>query len=132
MPVALISRVFGFCLLLIAVALAGCGETRQAMVATANVHASRAAAEILQAGGNAADAAIAAQLVLGLVEPQSSGLGGGAFLLHWDGDNITAWDGRETAPAAAGPNLFIGADGKPLDFEAAATGGRPVGVPGVV
>ncbi|HUF45811.1 MAG TPA: gamma-glutamyltransferase, partial [Aestuariivirgaceae bacterium] len=104
------------------------------MVATANEHASAAAAEILQAGGSAADAAIAAQLVLGLVEPQSSGLGGGAFLLHWEAANetLTAWDGRETAPAAAGPGLFLGPDGTPLAFHAAATGGRAVGVPGIV
>lgn len=120
------------CLIVAVVLLAGCGERREAMVATANIHASRAAFEILKEGGSAADAAIAAQLVLGLVEPQSSGLGGGAFLLFWDAAErrITAWDGRETAPRAAGPDLFLGPDGKPMAFEAAAIGGRAVGVPG--
>jgi gamma-glutamyltranspeptidase / glutathione hydrolase len=129
------TRKLHLCVLLAAAMLvAACGEARQAMVATANEHASRAAAEILEAGGSAADAAIAAQLVLGLVEPQSSGLGGGAFVLHWDAANgtLTAWDGRETAPAAAGPDLFLGPDGMPLDFHGAATGGRAVGVPGLV
>jgi gamma-glutamyltranspeptidase / glutathione hydrolase len=129
------TRRMHLCLLLaVAVLVAACGERRQAMVATANEHASAAAAEILAAGGSAADAAVAAQLVLGLVEPQSSGLGGGAFLLHWDAAarSLTAWDGREAAPAAAGPDLFLGPDGEPLAFHAAATGGRAVGVPGLV
>ena len=74
------------------------------MVVTANAHATDAAAEILQLGGNALDAAITAQWVLNLVEPQSSGLGGGGFLLHWDAGRkqISAWDGRETAPRATG------------------------------
>jgi gamma-glutamyltranspeptidase / glutathione hydrolase len=113
--------------------LAGCGELRQAMVSTANEHASAAAAEILAAGGNAADAAIAAQLVLGLVEPQSSGLGGGAFALHWDAgeEALTAWDGRETAPVAAPADLFSDIESA-ASFHAAATGGRAVGVPGIV
>jgi gamma-glutamyltranspeptidase / glutathione hydrolase len=121
-------------LLALGLLVAACGEQRQAMVATANEHASAAAAEILKAGGSAADAAIAAQLVLGLVEPQSSGIGGGAFALHWNQANetLTAWDGRETAPAAAGPDLFLGPDNTPMAFHAAATGGRAVGVPGVV
>jgi gamma-glutamyltranspeptidase / glutathione hydrolase len=121
-------------LLALGLLVAACGESRPAMVSTANEHASAAAAEILQAGGSAADAAIAAQLVLGLVEPQSSGLGGGAFMLHWNAATrtLTAWDGRETAPAAAGPDLFLGPDGEPLAFHAAATGGRAVGVPGLV
>jgi gamma-glutamyltranspeptidase / glutathione hydrolase len=120
-------------LLALGLLLAACGEQRQAMVSTANEHASAAAAEILQAGGSAADAAIAAQLVLGLVEPQSSGIGGGAFALHWDaGDGaLTAWDGRETAPVAAPADLFLGIDSA-ATFHAAATGGRAVGVPGIV
>ncbi len=106
----------------------------RAMVATANPHASRAAMSILDRGGSALDAAIAAQAVLTLVEPQSSGIGGGAFLMHWDarGKRVAAWDGRETAPAAADERLFIGADGKPLAFFDAVVGGRSVGVPGVL
>ena len=105
-----------------------------AMVATANPHASRAAIEILKKGGSAVDAAIAAQLVLGLTEPQSSGIGGGAFMVHWQHNarTITAFDGRETAPAAATPGLFMGANGKPLKWRDANYGGRAVGVPGTV
>jgi gamma-glutamyltranspeptidase / glutathione hydrolase len=120
-------------LLALGLVLAGCGEPRQAMVSTANEHASAAAAEILEAGGSAADAAIAAQLVLGLVEPQSSGIGGGAFALHWDAGEktLTAWDGRETAPVAAPGDLFSDIDSA-ASFHAAATGGRAVGVPGIV
>lgn len=103
------------------------------MAVTANPLATDAAVEILRAGGTAADAAIAAQLVLNLVEPQSSGLGGGAFLLYHDAkeNRLRAYDGRETAPAAARPERFLGADGKPLPFIEAAVGGRSVGVPGL-
>jgi gamma-glutamyltranspeptidase/glutathione hydrolase len=88
---------------------------------------------ILRAGGSALDAAIAVQLVLGLVEPQSSGLGGGALLLHWDAaaHRVSAWDGRETAPATATPELFL-REGRPMAFHEAAVGGRAVGVPGVL
>jgi gamma-glutamyltranspeptidase / glutathione hydrolase len=105
-----------------------------AMVATANPHASRAAMQMLERGGSAVDAAVAAQMVLTLVEPQSSGIGGGAFLLHWDAQarRAVAWDGRETAPAAADERLFVGADGKPLPFFDAVVGGRSVGTPGAV
>ena len=104
------------------------------MVSTANPHATAAAIEILNEGGNALDAAIAAQMVLGLVEPQSSGLGGGLFLLYWDKakKKLTAWDGREKAPAKAGPDLFLDASGEPLSWWNASIGGRPVGVPGAV
>ena len=104
------------------------------MVVTANPDASAAALDILRRGGSAVDAAIAAQAVLTLVEPQSSGIGGGAFLLHWDrpGEKLTAWDGREAAPKTAHADLFLDADGKPVDFDVAALGGRPVGVPGVL
>jgi len=104
------------------------------MVVTANPLASRAALTVLARGGSAVDAAIAAQMVLGLVEPQSSGLGGGAFLLHFDAGtrHVGAWDGRETAPAAATEALFAGPDGKPLAFFDAVVGGRSVGVPGVL
>ena len=101
-------------------------------VATANPLASEAGAAMLRAGGAAIDAAIAVQMVLGVVEPQSSGIGGGAFLLHHDGRRTVAFDGRETAPAAAGEDLFLLADGKPLSFHQAVIGGRAVGVPGTV
>ncbi|MBA4095385.1 MAG: gamma-glutamyltransferase [Rhodospirillum sp.] len=107
---------------------------RHFMVATADPAASEAALAILRQGGSAVDAAIAAQAVLGLVEPQSSGIGGGAFLLHWDGvtRKLSALDGRETAPKNARPDLFLDADGKPVDFIDAALSGRSVGVPGVL
>lgn len=101
-------------------------------VAAANPLATAAGLQVLQAGGSAVDAAVAVQMVLTLVEPQSSGIGGGAFLLHWDGHRVQAWDGRETAPAAADERLFLGADGKPVPFAQAMVGGRAVGVPGVV
>jgi gamma-glutamyltranspeptidase/glutathione hydrolase len=104
------------------------------MVAAANPHAARAGVEMLRAGGSAVDAAIAAQMVLTLVEPQSSGIGGGAFLLHWDeaAKRIRAYDGRETAPAAARPDRFLRPDGTPLSFPEAIASGRSVGVPGVL
>jgi gamma-glutamyltranspeptidase/glutathione hydrolase len=104
---------------------------RQA-VAAANPLATEAGARILRAGGSAVDAAIAVQMVLTLVEPQSSGIGGGAFLLHHDGRRIQAFDGRETAPAAATEQLFLDPEGKPLPFMEAVTSGRSVGVPGAV
>lgn len=106
---------------------------RQEMIATANPHASHAGMQMLARGGSAVDAVIAAQLVLGLVEPQSSGLGGGAFLLIHDArrKRLIAYDGRETAPASAQPDRFL-KDGRPLDFHDAVVGGRAVGVPGVV
>ncbi|HCL85314.1 MAG TPA: gamma-glutamyltransferase [Comamonadaceae bacterium] len=94
--------------------------------------ATKAGCDVLRAGGSAVDAAVAVQAVLGLVEPQSSGVGGGAFLLHAAGDKVDAWDGRETAPATATENLFIGEGGKPLPFHDAVVGGRSVGVPGAV
>ncbi|GAB5507254.1 MAG: gamma-glutamyltransferase [Rhizobiaceae bacterium] len=104
------------------------------MVAAAHPLASQAGADILRAGGSAADALVAVQTVLGLVEPQSSGLGGGAFLVWYDAatGTVTTIDGRETAPAAATPELFLGADGEPLGFFEAVVGGRSVGTPGVV
>lgn len=106
---------------------------RQMMVVTAHPEATKAAYTMLDKGGNAIDAAIAAQLVLGLVEPQSSGLGGGAFALYFDAQSkkIISFDGRETAPQDAGEYLFIDQDGKPMKFFDAALGGRAVGVPGV-
>lgn len=106
--------------------------TNRYAVAAANPLATEAGRQILAAGGSALDAAIAVQMVLTLVEPQSSGIGGGAFLMHWDGRTVQAFDGRETAPAEADARLFLGADGKPLAFDDAAVGGRSVGVPGTV
>lgn len=101
-------------------------------VAAANPLAAEVGQSILAAGGNALDAAIATQLVLNLVEPQSSGIGGGAFLLSWQDSELIAWDGRETAPAAATPNLFLDEKGKPLPFMTAVTSGKSVGVPGLL
>ena len=106
---------------------------KQHMVSAANPYAAEAGLEVLRAGGSAVDAAIAVQLVLNLVEPQSSGIGGGAFLLHWDAatSSLKAYDGRETAPASAGPDRFL-VDGKPMPFIKAARSGLSVGVPGLV
>jgi gamma-glutamyltranspeptidase / glutathione hydrolase len=113
--------------------------TQKFAVAAANPLATQAGFEILKAGGSAVDAAIAVQMVLGLVEPQSSGIGGGAFLLHSTtngGPNaslqVQAFDGRETAPAAATEDLLLNAEGKPLAFHEAVVGGRSVGTPGVL
>jgi gamma-glutamyltranspeptidase/glutathione hydrolase len=103
-------------------------------VAAAHPHAVEAGLDVLRAGGSAADAAVAVQAMLGLVEPQSSGIGGGAFLLHYDAQTgrITAFDGREAAPAAATPGLFLAEDGEPLARREAVTSGRSTGVPGVI
>jgi gamma-glutamyltranspeptidase/glutathione hydrolase len=122
-----------------AVALPWAGPARTAatattyMVAAANPLAVEAGLEMLRAGGSAADAAIAVQLVLNLVEPQSSGIGGGAFALHWAASTrrLRSYDGRETAPAAATPDRFLD-DGQPLRFDDAVFGGLSVGVPGTV
>lgn len=103
-----------------------------AMVVTANPHATAAALAMLRKGGSAMDAAIAAQAVLGLVEPQSSGFGGGAFLLYHDGKSLISIDGRETAPANARDNRFLDGNGRPMDFHAAVRSGLGVGVPGVL
>ena len=105
--------------------------TKKFAVAAANPLATDAGYQILKAGGSAVDAAIAVQMVLSLVEPQSSGIGGGAFLLHHDGKATEAFDGRETAPAGVDENLFM-QDGKPLAFFDGVVGGRSVGVPGTV
>ncbi|MDB5853769.1 MAG: ggt [Herminiimonas sp.] len=105
---------------------------RQDMVAAANPLATHAGREILAAGGSAVDAAIAMQMVLGLVEPQSSGIGGGGFLLHFDGKGVQVFDGRETAPASATEKLFQTEDGKAMRFFDRVVGGRAVGVPGVL
>ena len=106
--------------------------TSKFAVAAANPLATDAGYQILKAGGSAVDAAIAVQMVLGLVEPQSSGIGGGAFLMHFNGKDVEAFDGRETTPAGATERLFLGADGKPMPFIEAVVGGRSVGVPGTV
>ena len=102
------------------------------MVVAAHPLASQAGADVLAAGGTAADAMVAVQAVLGLVEPQSSGLGGGAFLVWYDAASgqVTTLDGRETAPLAATPRLFQDATGEPLKFFEAVVGGRSVGTPG--
>ena len=107
-------------------------QAAQYMVVAAHPLAAQAGAEVLAQGGTAADAMVAVQAVLGLVEPQSSGLGGGAFLLWFDAASgqITTLDGRETAPLAATPRLFQHPDGTPMGFFDAVVGGRSVGVPG--
>jgi gamma-glutamyltranspeptidase/glutathione hydrolase len=103
------------------------------MVAAANALAVDAGIELLRAGGSAADAAIGVQLVLNLVEPQSSGLGGGAFALHWHAGTgrLETYDGREAAPAAGRPDRFL-ADGHPIKLSEAILGGVSVGVPGTL
>ena len=104
------------------------------MVAAANPLAVQAGVDILGAGGTAVDAAVAIQMVLNLVEPQSSGIGGGAFMMTFNAANaaVEMYDGRETAPATATGTLFIGANGQPLAFTTAVIGGRSVGTPGVL
>src|SRR5688500_9841660 len=107
--------------------------TKKVMVAAAHPFAAEAGAEVLKRGGSAMDAAVAVQMMLGLVEPESSGIGGGAFLLYWSqGEKkLRSYDGRESAPAAARPDRFL-KEGKPMGFMEAAVGGRSVGVPGVL
>ncbi|MDA4846468.1 gamma-glutamyltransferase [Hoeflea poritis] len=109
-------------------------STGSFMVASANPHATRAGRDVLAAGGNAIDAMVAVQFVLGLVEPQSSGIGGGAFLVYFDSaeGRLTTYDGRETAPRSATPTLFLDANGEPLKFFDAVVGGRSVGTPGTL
>lgn len=127
-------------LFLFAVLFAGVAHGREPvvakefMVAAANPLAVEAGVAVLARGGSALDAAVAVQMVLGLVEPQSSGIGGGAFLLHWSQNEkkLRSYDGRETAPATAAPDRFLDAQGKPLPFMEAVVGGRSVGVPGVL
>ncbi len=107
----------------------------RAMAVTADSHATRAAYEVLQKGGNAVDAAIAAQWVLNVVEPQSSGIGGGGFFLYYDAaaKRIYAFDGREKAPEESHPEMFLEENGRPCQYKPdCITGGRPVGVPGVL
>ncbi|UIJ72241.1 gamma-glutamyltransferase [Aurantimonas sp. HBX-1] len=113
---------------------AGLVRAERQMVAAAHPLAAEAGRAILRQGGNAIDAMVTTQLVLGLVEPQSSGLGGGAFLVYFDAadDRLTTFDGRETAPAGATPTLFLDDSGEPLAFMDAVVGGRSVGTPGTV
>jgi len=133
--------------LAISLTLSACGSTDEqeavatnqpvsspAMVAAANPHAVEAGLQALRNGGNAVDAAVAIQSVLGLVEPQSSGLGGGAFMLYFEAEtqDLIVYDGRETAPASAGPDLFIDDNGDVLGFGPAIFSGHSIGVPGAV
>jgi len=103
-------------------------------VAAANPMAVEAGLNVLRRGGSAADAAVAVQVMLGLVEPQASGIGGGGFLMHYDSETgeVTAWNGRETAPAAASPTMFLDDDGAPLKRVDAMRSGRATGVPGAM
>ena len=106
----------------------------QAMVVTANPHATAAGLEVLRAGGSAVDAAIAIESVLSLVEPQSSGLAGGAFMVHYDNESksLAVYDGRETAPSGATPDMFMLENGDSMPFIQAKTSGLSTGVPGIV
>ncbi len=121
-------------LLLFAQGAAAEAPAQQHMIASANRYASEAGREMLRAGGSAVDAAIAAQMVLTLVEPESSGIGGGAFLMLYDPKTkaVISFDGRETAPASANPRMFLKADGTPMAHAEAIPGGLSVGVPGAV
>ena len=107
--------------------------TGEAMVAAADPYAVEAGLEMLRAGGTAIDAAIAVEVTLGLVEPDSSGIGGGGFLVHYTGssEKVDAYDGREWAPAGATPDMFM-VDGKPLDFPLAQASGRSIGTPALI
>ena len=109
-------------------------KAKKHMVVAAHPLAAEAGLAMLRQGGSAIDAGIAAQIVLNLVEPQSSGIGGGAFMLYWDAGakTLTSYDGRETAPTAATPELFLDDEGKPLSREAAIASGLSVGIPGVL
>jgi gamma-glutamyltranspeptidase / glutathione hydrolase len=109
-------------------------SARKFMITAANPLAVRAGYAVLKEGGSAVDAAIAAQMVLNLVEPQSSGIGGGGFMLYWDNKakRLSSYDGRETAPAAVDGSLFRGVDDVPLEWKEALVGGRSVGVPGLL
>jgi gamma-glutamyltranspeptidase/glutathione hydrolase len=105
---------------------------RNYMVAAANPLAVEAGYQMLRKGGSAIDAAIATQMVLTLVEPQSSGIGGGAFLMYYDGKKVQAFDGRETAPSSADEHLFQHPDGTPMSRTEGIVGGRSTGAPGVL
>jgi gamma-glutamyltranspeptidase/glutathione hydrolase len=126
-------------LLALLLALPACATERaplpqRFMVSAAHPLAAEAGLQILREGGSAVDAAIATQMVLTLVEPQSSGIGGGAFLLAWDktANTLVSYDGRETAPKSARANMFLKPDGTPMSYWEAAKTGRAVGIPGVI
>jgi gamma-glutamyltranspeptidase/glutathione hydrolase len=121
-------------ILLVACATAPAPARVQAMVVAADPRAVEAGLAMLRDGGNATDAAIATELVLGLVEPQSSGIGGGGFLLHYDGasEAIVSYDGRERAPAGATPDMFLNVDGRPMPFPDAQASGRSIGTPSLM
>ncbi len=134
-------RLMAFFLLIVAAGIpavardqAGQVTARHQMIAAANPLAAEAGLAMLRAGGSAVDAAIATQMVLGLVEPESSGIGGGAFLLLFDPrtGKTTSFDGREVAPASATPGMFLGLDGQPRGKQEVIPGGLSVGVPGVI
>jgi gamma-glutamyltranspeptidase/glutathione hydrolase len=128
-------RLLGVVLLLVAACrVPSVQAAPPSMVAAAHPLAVEAGLEMLRRGGTAVDAAIAVQMVLGVVEPHASGIGGGGFLLHYDGTShaISVYDGRETAPAGASPTMFMAPDGKPLGYREAVVSGMSVGVPGVV
>ena len=131
----IVRRLLGVALLLVAAyPLPSAQAAPQSMVAAAHPLAVEAGLEMLRRGGTAVDAAIAVQMVLGVVEPHASGIGGGGFFLHYDGTSrgITVYDGRETAPAGASPTMFLSADGKPLGYREAVASGMSVGVPGLL
>lgn len=132
-------RVFAVSVVALSIAVACTGPqeqakpTGEAMVAAADPLAVEAGLEMLRAGGTAIDAAIAVEVTLGLVEPESSGIGGGGFLMHYMGasEKIDAYDGREWAPAGATPDMFM-VDGKPLDFPMAQASGKSIGTPALI
>jgi gamma-glutamyltranspeptidase/glutathione hydrolase len=131
----IVRRLLGVALLLVAACrVASVQAAPPSMVAAAHPLAVEAGLEMLRRGGTAVDAAIAVQMMLGVVEPHASGIGGGGFLLHYDGSSraITVYDGRETAPAGASPSMFLSADGKPLGYREAVASGISVGVPGLL
>ena len=120
--------------LVLATAAAAQQPATRHMIVAPHPLAAEAGLGVLRDGGSAVDAAIAASVMLTLVEPQASGIGGGGLMLTYaaEGRRLQAWDGRETAPAAATPGLFLRPDGQPMSFLAAAEGGRSVGVPGLL
>lgn len=131
----IVRRLLGAALLLVAACrVPSVQAAPQSMVAAAHPLAVEAGLEILRRGGTAVDAAIAVQMVLGVVEPHASGIGGGGFLLNYDGSShaITVYDGRETAPAGASPTMFLSPDGRPLGYREAVASGISVGVPGLL
>lgn len=109
-------------------------EPKQGMVVTANPHATKAGADVLRAGGSAVDAAIAIEAVLTLVEPQSSGLAGGAYMVHFNNEDnaLTVYDGRETAPLDVAETMFLNTSGESIGFINAKNSGLSTGVPGVI